>query len=75
MLAEGMVRDTMLQQMVKPLLKSKPRLRAALERFGAGDETGALHAISSDLKKDFLVEFEAQPVDELFLVAVCVASR
>src|SRR6185369_7392917 len=41
MLAEGMVRDTMLQQMVRPLLKSKPRVRAAVERFGAGDEVGA----------------------------------
>lgn len=75
LLAEGMVRDTMLQQIVKPLLRSKPRVRAALERFGAGDEAGALHALSSNARHPAFEAFEKHPVDELFLVAICAAVR
>jgi len=75
MLSDGMVRDTMLQQLVRPLLKSKPRLRAALERFGAGDERGALHALSSDSEFKELKVFDQQPVSELFLVAICFATK
>jgi len=75
MLAEGMVRDTMLQQMVRPLLKSKPRVRAAVERFGAGDEAGALHALASQTGHAAFKNFEAQPVHELFLVAICMVTN
>ena len=75
MLAEGMARDAMLQQMVKPLLKTKPRLRAALERFGAGDEQGALHALASGSKNSVFAMFEKQPVEELFLVAICASGH
>jgi MFS family permease len=75
LLAEGMVRDTMLQQMVRPLLRSKPRLRAAMERFGAGDDQAALHALSSSTGNSGLRVLEGHEVDELFLVAICVATR
>jgi len=75
MLSEGMVRDTLLQQTVKPLLKSKPRIRAAVERFAAGDEAGALHAMASSAHNAAFTAFEKLPVEELFLVALCAAAK
>ena len=75
MLSEGMVRDAMIQQMLRTLLKKQPRVRAALERFSVGDEAGALHALNSALKSTVLAILEEHPVEELFLVAICRAAK
>jgi HEAT repeat protein len=75
MLSEGMVRDAMIQQMLRTLLKKQPRVRAALERFSVGDEAGALHALNSAVKSEVLSTLEEHPVEELFLVAICRAAK
>lgn len=75
MLLEGMARDTALQQMLRGKMRRQPRIRAALDKFGSGDETAALHALNSAVKEQVLAEFEQHPVPELFLVAACVAQQ
>ncbi|MEA2553786.1 MAG: hypothetical protein QOJ65_1962 [Fimbriimonadaceae bacterium] len=75
LLAEGIARDAALQQILRPLLRRKPRVRAAVERFSLGDEIGAMHALCSAVKEGRLAELEGQPVPELFLVAACVAAK
>lgn len=72
LLSDGMARDTLLQQRLRPYLRHKPKLRAALERFAAGDEGGALQALKSAVPRRALSDMAEAVVEESFLVAVCL---
>ncbi|HRK23089.1 MAG TPA: hypothetical protein PLX06_14825, partial [Fimbriimonadaceae bacterium] len=68
-LLEGMSRDSALMELMRPMIKRSKRVRAALERYSAGDEPGALEALKSVGGDAIFAVLAEHPVDELFLVA------
>lgn len=75
MLSAGMSRDNLLLERVAPLHRRSKRLRAAVERYLAGDEPSALRALATGKAP---AEFRAMaecPVEELFLVAASAFVR
>ena len=67
-LIEGMSRDAALMELLRPAIRRSKRVRAALERYSAGDEIGALQAVSSSHDEPVLQVLAENAVDELFLV-------
>ncbi len=74
-LRDGMDRDASLVEILKPLTRKNARVRAALQRYAAGDEGGALEALKSGTGFDWLQPLIEQPCEEIFLVAACAVSR
>ncbi len=74
-LREGMDRDTALMEILKPLARSNPRVRVALERYAGGNEGSALAALEKATGYEWLNPLVEQPVDELFLIAACALVK
>lgn len=68
-LLEGMSRDSALMELMRPVVRKNKRVAAALERYSAGDETGAMKALVTPSSDPLFKVFADQPVEELFLVA------
>lgn len=68
-LLEGMSRDSALMELMRPVVRKSKRVAAALERYSAGDEVGALKALATSSSDPLFKVFAYQPVEELFLVA------
>jgi len=75
LLRDGMDRDTALVEILKSATKKYPRVRVALERYAAGNESGALDAIAKAVDADWTKHLAAQPSEELFLVAACAIAK
>ncbi|MGV3617800.1 MAG: MFS transporter [Fimbriimonas sp.] len=75
LLREGMERDATIMELLKPLIRRKPRVQVALARYAGGDEPGALNRLARALQDPVLGQLAAKPVDELFLVAAVAAVR
>ncbi len=69
LMTEGMARDTALMEMMRPLTKKSKRIRAALERYSAGDERGGLEMLKSARPSREMEMLAAGEAQELFLVA------
>ncbi len=74
MSTEGMALVEALLEHLKPALRSRPDLRAALDRYSAGDEPGALNLLAKNSANPALVALAATPVEEAFLVASLVGG-
>lgn len=75
LLTEGMARDNALQQTLRPLLRKRPKVRAAVERYSAGNERAALEALRHAFPHQALGWLEEHGVEESFLVGACLAAR
>ena len=75
LMSEGMSRDSALLEILRPLTRTNKRVRAALERFSAGDERGALDALKGARPEPAFAVFAGHPVDELFLVAAAYLRK
>lgn len=75
LLREGMDRDTTLIEILRPLSKKTLHIDRALERYASGDEGGALAALRDATHFDWIDPLVAHPVEELFLIAACAASK
>jgi len=75
MLKEGIALDTELMDAMRIPLRTNRRLRPALNRFSEGDETGALQVLVKAYPSDWMKVLAAQPVEELFLVAVLACAK
>ena len=71
LLKDGMERDTAIAEMLAPLLRRKPGLRAALDSYAQGHESDSLGALTDTVDDPKLRVLASQPIDELFLVAIC----
>ncbi len=71
LLKEGMERDTAIAEMLAPLVRRHPALRAALDSYAQGDEQDSLRALTTSFSDPKLEVLARQPIDELFLVAIC----
>jgi hypothetical protein len=71
MLLEGMERDAALLALPRTAKGRHARIRAALERYSAGNEQGALEALAKGQPR--LKPFAERPVEESFLVALLAA--
>ena len=70
-----MDRDTALVEILKSASRKHPRVRAALERYAAGNESGALEALDKAFDLDWIHFLAKEPVDELFLIAACAVAK
>ncbi len=75
MLKEGIALDTELMDAMRLPLRNNRRLRPALNRFSEGDEPGALQVLLKGYPSDWMKVLAANPVEELFLVAVLACAK
>lgn len=75
MLLDGMARDSALLEALRRAVKSVPAMKAALERYSAGDEPKALAVLAETSGNAALHALAATPVEEAFLVACLAAGR
>ncbi len=71
LLKDGMERDTAIAEMLAPLVRRKPALRSALDSYAQGQEAASLAGLNRVYDDQRLQVLARQPIDELFLVAVC----
>lgn len=67
-LQTGMVRDTALMDLLQPLMKRSRKVKAALERYASGDESGAVALLGGATNDPVVRELAEQSVKDMFLV-------
>lgn len=74
-LLDGMSRDAALLEVLKPVLRSSKKVRAALGHYSSGDEKGALDTMAQGRQAGPLKLLAEHPVEELFLLAAVLFSQ
>ncbi|MFI5385522.1 MAG: MFS transporter [Fimbriimonadales bacterium] len=67
-LKSGMARDTALVDLLQPITRRSRRVKAALERFASGDETGAVALLGQATNDPIVKELAEQPIRDMFLI-------
>jgi HEAT repeat protein len=67
-LKSGMDRDRDLMDLLQPITRRSRKVKAALERYASGDESGAVELLGQATNDPVIRELAAQPVNDLFLV-------
>jgi HEAT repeat protein len=75
MLLDGFARDSAILAKLQPLSKANRKVKIALDRYGAGDERGALEDLNRSLSNEHLSMLVQQFVEESFLIAVALAAN
>ncbi len=72
---QGMSRDSAVVEQWNSITKKNRRLMAALHRFAAGDEKGAIEAAVKATQSDELASLLGYEVDEVFLLVVAWVKK
>jgi HEAT repeat protein len=75
MLLEGMARDSLLLEMLRPAMRGRAQVRTALDLFSSGSEERALEVLAEAEPGEMMASFAHRPVDELFLVAAALLAK
>lgn len=70
LMSEGIGRDELLMQMIRPAYRKSKRIRDAVEAYGSSQEDQALAILSRGGRRPWLAHLAALPVQESFLLAV-----
>lgn len=74
-LLEGMSRDSALLDLLRTQMKASRKLRQAMDRYSAGEESEAMTMLAAMSDEASIQALAGHPVDEIFLVAACRLAK